>query len=243
MCDRLGTARDRFTVVPGAVDTARFTPADEARVGEAPEPVRLLYHGRVDRRKGALDVLDALRILRERGVPFAATVSGIGPDLDACKERAAALALGEPDVRFTGYADYDAVPEIYRQADIFVSPTYGEGFSNTILEAMASGLANLSCFAVGVNDCLRDGENGLLIEPGDIEAQADRLQSLIEDHALRRRIAVAGLEECRRVYSWTAVGRRIMDIYGRVLQSPRGGAVDHVLPVSDCRFRAEPHLL
>ncbi len=83
-------------------------------------------------------------------------------------------------MRFTGYADYETVPAIYRDADIFVSPTYGEGFSNTILEAMASGLATLSCFAVGVNDCLRDGENGLLVEPGDIQGQAEALESLID---------------------------------------------------------------
>ena len=240
---RLGTARDRFTVVPGAVDIQRFHPADENAVGEAPQPVRLLYHGRVDRRKGALDFLDALQILRARGVPFQATVSGIGPDLDACKERAAALAFDAREVLFTGYADYEAVPAIYRQNDVFVSPTYGEGFSNTILEAMASGLANLSCFAVGVNDCLRDGENGLLIEPGDITGQADGLQRLIEDGDLRRRLARAGLAECRRVYSWNAVGRIIMAVYARVLRVPVGGRVDPILPISPCRFRAEPHLL
>ncbi len=246
--ERLGTARERFTIVPGAVDTQRFRPAQDApttaaRVGEATFPVRLLYHGRVDRRKGVLDCLDALALLRARDVPFEAVVSGIGPDLDAAQARSAELGFDEGVVRFTGHADYAAVPEIYRAADIFVSPTYGEGFSNTILEAMASGLATLSCFAVGVKDCLRDGENGLLVEPGDIVGQADRLQSLIQDHALRRRIATDALEECRRVYSWTAVGRTIMGVYARVLRSPRGGHVDPALPRSACRFRAEPHLL
>ena len=238
--ERLGTARDRFTIVPGAVDTERFRPADEDRVGEAPRPVRLLYHGRVDRRKGALDFLDALALLRARGVPFQATISGIGPDVDPCRERTASLGL---EVAFTGYADYADVPAIYRAHDIFVSPTYGEGFSNTILEAMASGLANLSCFAVGVNDCLRDGENGLLVEPGDIPGQADRLQRLIEDDGLRRRIARAGLDECRRVYSWEAVGGLIMGVYAAVVRGSRGVPVDAALPVSACRFRAEPHLL
>ena len=241
--ERLGTARERFTVVPGAVDTGRFHPADETKVGEAPWPVRLLYHGRVDRRKGALDFLDALDVLRTRGVPFEAIVSGIGPDLDACKERAAALNFDARKVQFSGYADYEDVPDIYRRADIFVSPTYGEGFSNTILEAMASGLANASCFAVGVNDCLRNGENGLLVEPGDIQGQADALQRLIEDHDLRRRIARDGLDECRSTYSWEVVGRLIMDVYVRVLNTPRGVAVDPHLPVTECRFRAEPHLL
>ena len=241
--ERLGTARERFTIVPGAVDTERFRPADETTVGDAPWPVRLLYHGRVDRRKGALDFLDALDVLRARGMPFEAIVSGIGPDLDACKARAAALSFDARKVRFTGYVDYEAVPAIYRQADIFVSPTYGEGFSNTILEAMASGLANLSCFAVGVNDCLRDGENGLLVEPGDITAQADRLQSLIEDRDLRRGIARTALAECRQVYSWQAVGRLIMAVYDRVLHAAHATTVDPVLPMTDCRYRAEPHLL
>ena len=243
VCGRLGTAPDRFTIVPGAVDTERFRPADEDGVGDASSPVRLLYHGRVDRRKGALDFLDALDVLRTRGVPFQATVSGIGPDLEPCRERAAALAFDARAVRFTGYADYEAVPDIYRDHDLFVSPTYGEGFSNTILEAMASGLANVSCFAVGVNDCLRDGENGLLVEPGDILGQADRLQRLIEDGDLRRRLARAALTECRRVYSWEAVGRRIMETYARVVRAPQGRPVESALPVSECRFRAEPHLL
>ena len=243
VCGRLGTAPERFTIVPGAVDTGRFFPADEARVGDAPDPARLLYHGRVDRRKGALDFLDALDGLRRRGVPFAATVSGIGPDLDPCRERAAALGFAEPAVRFTGYADYGAVPALYRDADVFVSPTYGEGFSNTILEAMASGLANLSCFAVGVNDCLRDGDNGLLVLPGDVPAQADALARLIGDGALRARIARAGLEECRRVYSWAAVGRSIMDVYARVAREVPDTAFDPDLPLTPCRFRAEPHLL
>ncbi len=243
VCERLGTARDRFIVVPGAVDTARFRPADEARVGEIAQPARLLYHGRVDRRKGALDFLDALAILRTRNVPFHGIVSGIGPDVEPCRDKAAALALGPDLVSFTGYADYEAVPALYRNADVFVSPTYMEGFSNTILEAMASGLPNVSCFAVGVNDCLRDGENGLLSQPGDIPAQADALERIITNAALRARIARAGLEECRRVYSWGAVGRRIMEVYAGVVdQRPDTGFAPD-LPMTPCRYRAEPHLL
>ena len=241
--DRLGTSRERFTIVPGAVDTGRFFPADRSRIGDAPKPIRLLYHGRIDRRKGALDFVDALAALRARRVPFTATMSGIGPDLDASRARAAELALDTPELRFTGYADYADVPAIYRNADVFVSPTYAEGFSNTILEAMASGLANMSCFAVGVSDCLRDGENGLLVQPGDVSGLTDGLQRLIQDNELRRRIARAGFEECCGVYSWTAVGRQIMDIYANVVARPVGPPVDPRLPMTPCRFRAEPHLL
>ena len=68
--ERLGVARERFTIVPGAVDTSRFHPAPGHVPGEAADPVRLFYHGRVDRRKGSLDMMEALALLRAQGVPL-----------------------------------------------------------------------------------------------------------------------------------------------------------------------------
>ncbi len=237
--ERLHVPRGRFTIVPGAVDVGRFKPVQPP--GAAQDPVRLLYHGRVDRRKGSLDFMHALRLLRDDGVPFAAIVSGIGPDHDATRDLAAELGL---DVRFTGYAEYDDAPAVYALGDVFVSPTYAEGFSNTILEAMASGLPCVSCHAVGVMDCLRDDDNGLLVQPGDIPALAGALRRIIADSALRRRLADSALEECRRTYSWEAVGRQIMQVYAQLRGQPPAAGLDTVLPHDPgCRFRATPHLL
>ena len=229
---------ERFTFVPGAVDTARFTPAAEREPG----PLRLLYHGRVDRRKGVLDTLEALARLDTPDLAWTATISGIGPDLAAAQALAAERGLGER-VRFTGYAAYAGAPAIYRAHDVFLSPTYSEGFSNTILEAMASGLPVLSCRAVGVIDCLRDGQNGLLVAPGDLDALTDRLRRLLTDAALRARLAAAALAECRRTYAWGAVGARILDVYDRLRGSSPDVGFDPNLPLTPCRFRQSPHLL
>jgi glycosyltransferase involved in cell wall biosynthesis len=238
--ERLGVARERFTIVPGAVEVDRFHPAPGRAPGEAADPVRLFYHGRVDRRKGVLDFVHALDALRAQRVRFAATISGIGPDLDAARELDAELGLG---THFSGYADYAAAPALYRDQDVFVSPTYAEGFSNTVLEAMASGLASVSCTAVGVVDCLRHEENGLLSAPGDVPALTENLRCIVQDAPLRARLAAAALEECRRTYSWEAVGRQIMDIYAELQGTRHAGTVDPVLPRAECRFRAAPHLL
>lgn len=240
---RLGTARERFTIVPGAVDTARFRPAEEQRVGETEGPACILYHGRVDRRKGVLDFIGALDLLRARGLAFRATISGIGPDVAASREHAVALGLGPEHVTFIGYAQYDEAPGRYREADIFSSPTYAEGFSNTILEAMASGLAIASCRSVGIVDCLRDGENAILTEAGDVAAHADALARLVTDANLRRRLARDALAECRGVYSWGVVGRQIMGVYARLAGTAPDLAFPPGLPLEPCRFRAEPHLL
>ena len=232
--ERLETPLDRFTFVPGAVDTARFTPGERST-----SPVRLLYHGRVDRRKGVLDFIESLARISPDG--WTATISGIGPDVDAAKSLVEARLPGRID--FKGYIDYNDAPALYRVHDIFVSPTYAEGFSNTILEAMASGLAVVSCRAVGVTDCLRDGVNGLLVEPGDVGALANRLERLISNEALRAELADTALAEARSTYSWTEVGRQIMGVYTQLAGTHPDIAFETALPTEPCHFRETPHLL
>ena len=239
---RLGTDPARFTIVPGAVDTERFTPNPGPHLSAGGLVPTLLYHGRVDVRKGVLDMLEALAPLAREGVPFRLLISGIGPTFDQTAARIEELGLGA-QAAMTGYVDYADVPDTYRQADIFVSPTYAEGFSNTILEAMASRLAVVSCRSVGVVDCIRDGENGLLTEPGDIPALTAALRHVLTDPALRSRLAEAALDECRRVYSWGTVGRQIMEVYASLLGTAPDRDWPLDLPAAPCRFRAEPHLL
>ncbi len=240
-----GTAPERFTIVPGAVDTTRFQPRDGWTPGAFLDPnvPVLVYHGRVDRRKGVLDTLDAVAALLAEGCKLRLIVSGIGPDSDAVAARVRELNL-DAHTEITGYADYDTAPGVYRRGDIFLSPTYAEGFSNTILEAMASGLPVVSCFAVGVVDCLRAGENGLLVTPGDIPALTRAVARLLDDAALRRRLAETAYDEAKRLYSWPVIAAQIAGIY----EALRGTAPDlawtfDTPPDPSCRFRIAPHLL
>ena len=232
-----GTPLTRFTIIPGAVDVQRFSPGQLA--GEAHEPLRVLYHGRVDARKGVLDLLEAWR-----QVPATArlVISGIGPDMEAVAAKIAELGLGD-SVEQTGYVAYGDVPEIYRSCDIFVSPTYAEGFSNTILEAMASGLPVVSTRAVGVVDCLRDNENGLLVEPGDVAALRHALTRMLTEPALRERLAATALREARDIYSWRTVSRLIVDTYERLRGTKPDVAWSCDDKITPCRFRSAPHLL
>ncbi len=227
----LGTDPARFRIVPGATDTGRFTPAGRP-LGSLADPPVLLFHGRVDRRKGVLDLLEAL----PDGVRL--VVSGIGPDLDEARARA------DGRTTFLGYVPPDRAPEVYRSADVFVSPTYSEGFSNTLLEAMASGLPTVSTDSVGVVDCLRHEENGLLHAPGDVAGLSAALDRVLSDAPLRTRLATTALEEVRRLYSWPVLAAAIDRVYTELA----GTAPDldwtpptHVDP--GCRFRAAAHLL
>jgi glycogen synthase len=246
-----GTPMERFTIVPGATDTRRFHPRDEQALGALRQPPVLLYHGRVDARKGVMELLDAVKrlVLRE-GRTLKLLVSGIGPDVNAVKARVAQEGL-QDSVEFTGYTPYADAPHLYRRGDLFVSPTYAEGFSNTILEAMATGLPIVSTRAVGVLDCLEDGRNGLLVPPQDAEALAEAIARMLEDAELRRRLARTALDEVRELYSWQAVGRQIQQVYTD-LRGTRPDtrwtnvydpATTQVNADPSCRFRSAPHLL
>ncbi|SDY68739.1 Glycosyltransferase involved in cell wall bisynthesis [Geodermatophilus africanus] len=227
----LGSDPARFTIIPGATDTRRFTPA-ERPLGALREPPVLLFHGRVDRRKGVLDLIEAL----PDGVRL--VVSGIGPDLDEARARA------DERTTFLGFVPPERAPEVYRSADVFVSPTYSEGFSNTLLEAMASGLPTVSTDSVGVVDCLRHEENGLLHAPGDVAGLRAALTRLLADGALRTRLATTALEEVRRLYSWPVLAASIDDVYREVVGTTPSD--DWSMPAGvdlTCRFRAAAHLL
>jgi glycogen(starch) synthase len=245
-----GTPLERFTLVPGATDTRRFHPRDASRLGGLGRPPVLLYHGRVDARKGVMELLDAVRRLVREGRSLKLVLSGIGPDVDAVRARVEAHGLGDV-VELTGHTSYEDAPDVYRRGDIFVSPTYAEGFSNTILEAMATGLLIVSTRAVGVVDCLEDGRNALLVPPRDADALAEAIARLLDDAALRERLARTALEEVRELYSWKTVGRQIQHVYRRLagtgpdtewtrLYDPRTTVATADL---SCRFRSAPHLL
>ncbi|MEM0962186.1 MAG: glycosyltransferase family 4 protein [Bacteroidota bacterium] len=243
--ERLGTPMERFTIVPGAVNVQRFHPLAGREPGDLSDPATptLLYHGRVDRRKGVLDLLDAVALLRQRGRAGRLVVSGIGPDVDATRERVAELNLQER-VDVLGIASYEAAPTRYHQGDVFVSPTYMEGFSNTILEAMASGLPILSCEVVGVVDCLKDDRDALLVEPEAPDQLADAVERLLDDRALRRRLAATALDEAHTLYSWEARGRQIAGIYRQLAgTTPDDGWTYDASDPDDCIYRVTPQLL
>ncbi|MEO7194873.1 MAG: glycosyltransferase family 4 protein [Pseudonocardiaceae bacterium] len=237
---RHGVDPARFTLVPGATDVARFTPRHGAELARVSDPAVLLYHGRVDVRKGVLDLLEAVRLLLTDGVRVRLLVSGIGPDTALVGQRITELGLAV-HVEVLGAVPYERAHEVYRRGEVFVSPTYAEGFSNTILEAMASGLPVVSTDVVGVRDCVRPDDNGVLVPPADPVALAAGIRRVLAEDALRRRIAERALLDVHERWSWPVVAGQITTIYDR----PAAALPEIPDPPIDlsCRFRTAPHLL
>ena len=204
-----GTDPARFRIVPGATDTARFTPVAAAR--RCSDPPVLLFHGRVDRRKGVLDLLEAL--------PDGRAPASSAASAPTSTRRARAPTSAR---RSSATRRRTTRPTSTASADVFVSPTYSEGFSNTVLEAMASGLPVVSTSSVGVVDCLRHDVNGLLHEPGDVAGLRARARAACSTtRRCARRLAATALEEVRRLL--LLAGARPQRL-GRLRRARRHGA-------------------
>ena len=112
------------------------------------------------------------------------------------------------------------IPEIMRSFDIFVLPSVGEGISNTILEAMATGLPVVATRVGGNPELVDDGETGRLVSPGDFSAMAQAIQGYLDNPEKMKRHGLAGLNKVRTSFSLKKMVAAYMDVYDGVLSRP-----------------------
>jgi glycosyltransferase involved in cell wall biosynthesis len=101
---------------------------------------------------------------------------------------------------------------VYQRHSVFVLPSMFEGQPLVMSEAAASGLAVVTTSCCGMLDFIRDGENGLLVQPGDATALAGALDRLFRDDALTARLAVAGRETARE-FTWERSASQMLAAY------------------------------
>jgi glycosyltransferase involved in cell wall biosynthesis len=151
-------------------------------------------------------VLEGFRALRDEGVDAVLCMVGDGPDREGVEQLAGELGIVR-NCLFPGYQE--EVGPFFAAFDVFALPSGNEGTPVTAIEALASGCPVVATRVGGLPDVVTDGEDGFLVEPGDVEDVAARLARLAGDQGLRARMAAAGRERMRGRY---AVDRLIDDI-------------------------------
>jgi glycosyltransferase involved in cell wall biosynthesis len=165
-------------------------------------PLRLLFVGRVVRRKGVFDVVEALHEAVRGGCDCTLTVVGDGPDLPRLRQHAAAV----PDrVRFTGYLQGASLESEYRSADALVLPTaLPEGMPYVMIEAMRAGLPVVATRCGALRRFVVDGETGFSVEPGDVASLVDAFRRLRSGPALRERMGARNQRVFRELLNRSA---------------------------------------
>ncbi len=210
---RLGVApREKFTVVRLGIELEQRLGGrngrDETRrvLGIAPERFTVGWIGRMTGVKRTGDVLLAFKELRERGVDACLCMVGDGPERDQVEQRAHDLGIMR-DTLFLGYQE-DVAP-FYAAFDAMILPSGNEGTPVSAIESLAAGRPVVATRVGGVPDVVRDGEDGFLVELGDVGELAGALARLAEDPELRGRMGEAGRA---RVLPRYAVQRLVDDV-------------------------------
>jgi len=117
-------------------------------------------------------------------------IAGDGDERDSLEAQAAALGVADR-VRFLGQLPRGRVVELFRAADASILSSSWENFPHTVVEALAAGTPVLATAVGGVAEVVRDGENGLLVAPGDVAGLAASIRRYFEDEPLRERMRAA----------------------------------------------------
>jgi glycosyltransferase involved in cell wall biosynthesis len=209
-----GIPRNRIVRIPNGLDTTHFlerTEKDRVAARMAlrlpADPVIVLYAGRFARRKGVPDLLHTWTVtsqLQDSVLVLVGTHDFAHDDPIGPVEVSERVILRDRtnDIR-----------EYYRAADIFVLPSHGEGMSNALLEAMACGLAVVATRVGAAPEMIRDGIDGLLVEPEDRLGLGVALSRVVEDPALRKRIGHAAASTVRDRYGIESVVTAIESTY------------------------------
>jgi len=180
---------------------------------------QLLCVGRLTPAKGQVLLIRALAQLRDRGLRFHLTLVGAGPDRDRVEAEIAAFGLRNA-VTLTGALTQGQVRERFARADIFVLPSLAEGIPVVLMEAMSCGVPCVSTPVNGIPELVVHDQTGLLATPGDVVSLAARLRELIEQPALRHRLALAARDKVCRDFDLARNVTLLGSIFSSFPQTP-----------------------
>jgi phosphatidylinositol alpha-mannosyltransferase len=212
-----------FRIIPCGIDLQRFHPPSPAPAERQPHVRRVLFVGRLDARKGIEVLLRAFPAVTKSVPDVRLSVVGGGPIELQARRTADELGISAA-VEFLGPARPEDLPLAYAGCDVYCAPSLGgETLGIVLLEAMASGTPVVASRIPGYHETVRDGIDGILVPPGDPEALASALVSVLTNESRRRALAAAGLERAQE-YAWPRIAGRTLEFYRELLAAGAGKA-------------------
>lgn len=224
LTDRVGVAQDKIAQIYNGVDTERFHPA------VLPKPTfQGCPFGSPDH--WLVGTVGRMQTVKNQTLLARAFIRALEL-APALRDRLRLVMIGDGPLRTESQALLDAaglselawlpgerhdIPDLLRGLDTFVLPSIAEGISNTILEAMASGLPVIATAVGGNPELVREGVTGTLVPPGDIDAMARAIVAQAENPEQARAAGRAGRVEVERRFSMAAMVEAYQGLYDRLL--------------------------
>jgi glycosyltransferase involved in cell wall biosynthesis len=220
--DDAGIAASSLHDIPNSVDIVRFFPADaeqqqamRQKTGLPASGRIVVYTGRLVSYKGLPLLLSVWKEIRCEFADASLLLVGIGGlDIHNCEAQLKAY-VEENDLQqcvfFTG--SVHNVPDYLRASDVFVLPTKEDAFPGALLEAMACRLPVITTPVGAIKTVIKDGENGLLVQPGSFEQLRQALAALLTDGGLAKKLGEAGRQTVQNRYAAVTVARQYEQLF------------------------------
>ena len=226
---RLGVRESRFAVVPNGVPIRR---GDAERVraefNVQPGDCVMLAVGNLEKHKGHRVLLEALSRLGRNGtrLPWKLIIAGGrgGDQQEALQEYVEDEDWAD---RVHILSNRDDVPDLLALADIFVMPSLWEGLPMALLEAMVARKAIVASATAGIPEAIENGKEGLLVAPGEVDALAAALKSLITDPARRNALGEAAGSRAHQEFTENVMTDRYESMYKRAALARTNGNGRH----------------
>lgn len=195
-------ASGKIEIIPSGIDIKEIGKIKSVERSEN----RILYAGRLVPQKNIGMLIEAFKML---DVDAELVIVGNGSEYNKLKK----MASGDARIEFRGQLEsHDDVIMEMKAAGILVMPSSRENFGIVPLEAMCCGAAVVSTRTEGPKDYIIDGDNGFLVNIGDVKSLADRMKMLLSDRNLRNKISMSGRKTAEK-YDWEEIVKRIANLY------------------------------
>ncbi|MCX6695318.1 MAG: glycosyltransferase family 4 protein [Candidatus Altiarchaeota archaeon] len=214
--DEFKINKSKVRVVYNGIDTEKFKPSESRLKGKFQGKKILLSVSVLHRRKGIQNLIKALRKVVDRIPETHLIVVGKGPYRKNLEKLTHDLKL-EEHVTFAGWIPDDELKDYYNLCDVFVQPTlYVEAYGLVVAEAMSCGKPPVASRIGGLKNIIQDGFNGLFVEPGNIEELADRIEEVLGDKELAKRLGDNALKTVEEKFSISKMASGTIKVYESV---------------------------
>ncbi|MDR0493282.1 MAG: glycosyltransferase family 4 protein [Nitrososphaerota archaeon] len=210
-----GIDTGKVRIVPNGVDIGRFKPANadaaKQQFGLGTEQC-VLFVGSLIPRKGLPFLVETAKRVIAKRADIKFLIAGDGPLRRNLHETIKSAGL-TANFLFLGQVKDEVLPLLYNCADVFILPSVQEGQGIVLLEAQSSGKPVVAFDIGGVNEAVRNGETGLLVDRGDVDGFAEAVLKLIGDGVLRERMGLNGRRVVSENYTWELCAQKMFKVY------------------------------
>jgi glycosyltransferase involved in cell wall biosynthesis len=207
-----------MTAIPHPLDTDEYSPDPAA----AKRPKSVVFAKRIDKISGG-ELLEAIirGVLARVPVAFFNVIGYVTDELDGgarLQENIIREGFGG-NVKFHGQINRRDVIGFYRSSRLCIVPSLLESFSYTCMEALSCGIPVVGSRVGAIPDMVRDGENGFLVEPGDVGGFVDKTVAILQNPALQDKMAVSARERILSDFNYDSIIKKNIAFYESVIYS------------------------